>query len=81
MVGNDSPAISARVFWSIPSNARAAFIWKEVIMRSIHIPTIINDVFNNESDVKNIKRHPPDIQPKNTPAVLRVQDGGLEGPI
>jgi hypothetical protein len=54
MVGKESPDISASVLWSIPSNARAAFIWKDVIMRP-STSTMINDASDNENDVKNIK--------------------------
>jgi hypothetical protein len=31
MVGSETPASSASVLWSMPSKARAALIWKDVI--------------------------------------------------
>jgi hypothetical protein len=54
IVGSETPASSASVLWSMPSNARAARIWNDVITRSVHMQRRINDASSCYNDVKNI---------------------------
>jgi hypothetical protein len=56
IVGSETPAKSASVLWSIPSNARAALIWNDVITRLYHAKTGINDISSTDNDVKCITR-------------------------
>jgi hypothetical protein len=51
IVGSETPASSASVLWSIPSNARAARIWNDVITRLFHIQNRINDASSSYNDV------------------------------
>jgi hypothetical protein len=54
IVGRETPANSPNVLWSIPSNARAALIWKDVITWPCHARSRINDISSADNDVKNI---------------------------